>query len=436
MYGSIFCTPCKYPYLAINSGSTRCFNISIGFDFYMTLSIVILLASLFIYFTSQAKERKYEAFLLMIFPTLDVLSDLLYICTTTFISDIILSLSLVSFILPNILFLAILRRANALIPSNLLLYPGFIYVSRNLIWLGVSNGYPLFDGEKLSLSFDSHDSIPKITSYIVIWIVLILCQLVYLLIYLLVWPIISFILILLWSIVGLYLFQSKCICIGPVWNYWFKQWIGDEKMKLLNLNKPDDHIDFAILNESLLAEFLFETLPQLLIQSYNTILIEAVDGAYIFSVILSGYNTLNGLYKYGYHVLYKRIPVSDVPREIELLGGFLKYKNNKQIVPDAENQPEIEAWSLLVEIGNHQELVDLVETKNLKSPFDLRCADDSILEEILCLYLKLKTDREHQQLKELFDKFKNDEKSYTDAAMEVVELFGFIRESAEQTLIT
>ena len=87
------------------------------------------------------------------------------------------------------------------------------------------------------------------------------------------------------------------MCIGPVWNFWFINWLGTERFNALALEKAKEDIDFAILNESLFTEFICETMPQLIIQSINTSLTGGVNPAFLFSVILSGYNTVNGIYK-------------------------------------------------------------------------------------------------------------------------------------------
>jgi hypothetical protein len=202
----------------------------------------------------------------------------------------------------------------------------------------------------------------------------------------------------MWFIVGIYLFQSKVICIGSIWNYWLGHWIGDERFNELNLLQPDSHIDFAILNESLFSEFLFETFPQLLLQIINTSLVGGTNFAFIFSVALSGYNTLNGIYKYGYYVIYKQKSLRDVPQEIELLGGFFKSKH-KQVVPGTEDEPEAkleaeaEAWKILIETG-HADIVEMLFVhKNLKTPQDLKEAEIEILEEILNKYKDLKSKR-------------------------------------------
>lgn len=169
-----------------------------------------------------------------------------------------------------------------------------------------------------------------------------------------VWPLVSTALITIWLCIGMFLYQSKVICIGPVWNYWISKWLGIDHPSYQALLKGEDEIDLAILNKSLLAEFLIETLPQLIIQSVNTVFINDVNAVFLFSVILSSYDTINGLWKYGYYILYLGKSFSEVPHEIEMFGGFIKSSYD----PQNPNQPsnphheyELKAWKLILESG-------------------------------------------------------------------------------------
>ena len=413
---------CPYPYYTIWLGSTTCTNIAIAFDFITVMTVVILLTVLFLCCLAQAGSRKYEALILMLFPTLDVYSDILYIFTSIFYNKSLIILSIVFFILPNFLFFGTLRKLKAVVPTNLIRFPGFKYVSPNLIWLGMKDGYPLFDGTRPSISFDQHDSIPKLLSYVVVWVVLIISQISYILAYLLLWPITSLLLVIIWSTVGMYLLQSKVLCIGNVWNFWFFFWLGSEQFNMLALERSGSNIDFGILNESLFTEFICETMPQLIIQSINTWYTGGVNAAFLFSVSLSGYNTINGLYKYLYYVAYLRKSISDVPQEIKMLGGFVKsnFKRDTttKIVP--VTCYEVEAWERLLFSQEHP-IFEIIFRSGLKSATDLKAADPTLLSEILKKYKELKTDKEHNELKAMFDGFLDEKNSVIGATVEIYE---------------
>ncbi len=72
--------------------------------------------------------------------------------------------------------------------------------------------------------------------------------------------------ILLWFAIGLFLFASKVMAIRAVHNTWYYIWTGcsDHDMTV--------EVDLALLNEALFAEFLFESLPQMIVQSMNNTL--------------------------------------------------------------------------------------------------------------------------------------------------------------------
>jgi hypothetical protein len=92
-----------------------------------------------------------------------------------------------------------------------------------------------------------------------------------------------------WFIVGIFLFQTKTLSIGVVWNYWMRCWTGGEEQS------TDALIDVAFFNESIFNEFIMEALPQLIIQATNNNLTATVSPIAIFSIALSGYLIFNGL---------------------------------------------------------------------------------------------------------------------------------------------
>ena len=66
---------------------------------------------------------------------------------------------------------------------------------------------------------------------------------------------------IVWLLLGFYLHQVKSMSIGRVWTWWFRVWTGTNKFDITAA------VDTGLMNESLFAEFVCETLPQLLIQS-------------------------------------------------------------------------------------------------------------------------------------------------------------------------
>lgn len=286
--GSKECFVCPYPLSSVKLGSTECSAFAIQFSFEGIASILSGLVALFLFSLSFAKSQQVPAFVVMAFPTLDILTDLAYIATTTFVSPMLYSISVFFFILPNSIFVLKLYERGAY-PSLIIPFPG-TQMFPKVIWLSSNRGYPLVNEERLSYSFEKHDSIPKLISYWVLWIFLVAGQFAYLIAYVF-WFGINIPLLLPWFILGIFLFQSKVWSIGPVWNFWVTRWTGSDRF-----NQPDKVIiDTGLLNESLFSEFLMETLPQLIIQSFNNQLTNLWTPIGYFSAALSVAIALNGM---------------------------------------------------------------------------------------------------------------------------------------------
>ena len=78
-------------------------------------------------------------------------------------------------IVPNLWFLTHLYTASALPTGIYKLYPGW-GISDRLLWLGIRKGYPMFNGQGFSFSFNKHDSLPKVLGYFMTWLMLIIAQ--------------------------------------------------------------------------------------------------------------------------------------------------------------------------------------------------------------------------------------------------------------------
>ena len=123
---------------------------------------------------------------------------------------------------------------------------------------------PTIDGNVISV-FYNHDNIPKTIIFILEWVLLIGFQLIYLFC-LPLWFCVDLIFALFWIFVGLCLFQLKIICVKKIWNEYIMIFSGSRKFrKSLNGSR----VDTALLNESIVTEFVLETIPQLTTQGIN-----------------------------------------------------------------------------------------------------------------------------------------------------------------------
>jgi hypothetical protein len=204
-------------------------------------------------------ESKFRAavFAIMLFPAMDICSDIIYIISNPFISPVFFGLVVASFFLSNGSFIKKLYDDGA-VPFTVRFYPGFRYgLVKNLWWLGQRSGYPTIDGELSSLVFDNNDDIMKLFSFIFLWLALIVMQFLTISTFAL-WMLVTSPLLLLLFIPGVICFQTKVIAVGIVYNTFMYYWTAGDFIR-----KSDDYkVDPALLNEAIFAEFMFETMPQ------------------------------------------------------------------------------------------------------------------------------------------------------------------------------
>lgn len=112
----------------------------------------------------------------------------------------------------------------------------------------------------------------------------------------------------------------KSLAIIGVYNKWVYLYSGvsvSHEVLVTDINKPLPVrvvIDKHILNESLYSEILFESLPQIVLQVVNNVYLGTswTFVSYI-SVVVSGINILNGIYRVAYYKYYLKINLVDIP---------------------------------------------------------------------------------------------------------------------------
>ena len=156
--------------------------------------------------------------------------------------------------------------------------------------------------------FDAHDNMIKFVLYLCAWVGIVLFQVVYAFpLYLL--ALVDGMCYVLMLFVGYFLYQTKSLSMNHVFNKYIALWLGAEKTGMLQkLTKPtSDVFDFAFFNKSLLAEFLSETFPQLIVQSYNnTYTNQWTSTLNVVSAAASVVISVNGLWR----MLYWKVNLS------------------------------------------------------------------------------------------------------------------------------
>ena len=305
--GSVQCSSCDNFAGNVHEASTSCPHFFLPASPLIYYSLGSFIAVLFLSALLFAGENFSIMFVLGLFPLLDIVSDMVYILSVKFWNFELLICAIIFFVVPSSMFVYKLIRMGAY--PHLVKFVGLEIMHDKHIWLGVSpEGFPLINGERSTLLHKEHDSIDKLMWYWVLWLLLLAFQVMFLVICF-VWYFLVAVLLVVWLFVGFTLYQTKMLAIGKVWNAWFSTWTQSDFF-----NK-EISLDASVLNESLFHEFMLETVPQIAIQSVNNALI--FNGNFpavsLFSLAMSIFIAVNGVYRYGYYLLWKGIKFDEIP---------------------------------------------------------------------------------------------------------------------------
>ena len=282
----------------MDQGSASCTNY--GFNSLAALIgiilffVMIIVASLV--FLPEAIAVKMSCLTLLLLPTIDVASDSMYFSYQTFYNlEAFVGCGVLLFV-PMFHFLYELYLLRA-IPG-----PVCRHHLAHLWWLGIDRGYPAVRGERVSWAFEAHDNLIKFVIFWCSWALIVGYQLLYALpLYLL--ALVDGVCYVLMLFMGYFLYQSKSLSMNYVFNKYITLWLGaDQTGLLVKLTKPTNVVfDFAFFNKSLLAEFVTETFPQLVVQSYNnTYTNQWTSTLNVVSAAASVVISVNGLWRMLY----------------------------------------------------------------------------------------------------------------------------------------
>jgi hypothetical protein len=122
--------------------------------------------------------------------------------------------------------------------------------------------FPTFLGDRFSLvvSFESHDNLYVIVLELLTWVIAVFLQIVTLFAF----PMF----LVFWLCVGIFLQMTKTISMGTVWNVWFYVWTGHHYW-----DDTYGTVDTEDLNYGLLTQFCMETIPHIILQTVNNTLL-------------------------------------------------------------------------------------------------------------------------------------------------------------------
>jgi hypothetical protein len=325
--------------------------------------------------------------ILILFPLLDVFSDFLYILTSDFFLDIIFILCVFFYLLPCAFFAYEIIHVEKLNPRPPLCirFP----IDGNVWWLTSRGSVPLINGSHPAYLPEDIDSFFKIIFLFLVWIYYSILQLVTWLAFLL-WTLVLDPPMILWTVLGIFLYQTKVLALTPVWNMWVERWAGDgNHEKYLKKGM----LDVKVLNKSLFHEFVFETTPQIIVQFVNGELMQqftfnTFQGRIgYFSISMSILFALDGLYSFGYYIYYKKTSLDKVPLFIdippELLAEYLHARNDKdhkQVDEYTNSAPKTPSDAINMEIGNVIHAIEMKSVSKAEEGIKLRNDDNALLE--------------------------------------------------------
>ena len=287
----------QFPHYATVEGSSRCDGIFLNSDDLTRYTTFFFMVGLYFLMLLCAGGQKFIAILFFsVGPALDLIGDVVTILSTPFFNRYLFYFCCTFVVLPNVGFVMMLIEIDA--PCILFtLYPSYKDHALRL--------NAVFRGQQVSCGV--LDFLAMIG--FVIWM---------------------FISIILWSPVflpGCFFYQSKVIAIKAVWDNWMFFWTFSNAHKM-----EDFEIDTELLNESLFHEFIYETMPQLILQAYNANLTGQWTPFQLFNTSMSAFMTMNGLWTFGYWHYYRGLSFDQIPAKSAILFFIeLELESNYQI---------------------------------------------------------------------------------------------------------
>lgn len=273
-----------------------------------TLALVLTAMAVVVLICMYHGKQRVAIFVNLLFPTLDVFSDLAYLTTNEFYNIGLFIACFLSVAIPAVMFTKTLVERGAR-PS---LYVKF----RDSWWLRAGNDldhiyYPIFpffasNGGRLPLlSSTEHSTFGSVLLEGIAWICAITAQIAT---FVVVIPA-NILFLAFWYLVGAFLHMSKMITIGTVWNVWFQLWTQS------TIHSTDVDVDTAELIQFLEEEFVTETIPQFVIQLINNLLLGRFSPIAAFSMTFSIVMSINSVWRHVYHrfVRTETVALEEIP---------------------------------------------------------------------------------------------------------------------------
>ncbi|MEK9698547.1 MAG: hypothetical protein VW270_22435, partial [Candidatus Poseidoniales archaeon] len=295
--GAAECKKCPLLKGTFGKGSPDCDATSLRGSSNIQESVFTVIAAIAAASIGMAVNDRLATAVFSFFPALDFISDIVYVLEVGFVSPYLFYAAIVCLFLSGLMFVNELAKLESY-PSFLIPFPGK-YLFAKVRWLSHEGMSPLVEGQ--NVGFERHDNLPKVFAFIVLWLFLIGLQVIWFVMYIL-WIILHCVWWGPWLVFGLILYQLKSMCVKRVYNLWIYGWtLSTDHFKLDYEEYPTDA---GMMNESLLNEFILESIPQLLLQGINnTYTDQWLTGVTLFSFVFSLTIVINSIWRFGYYRL-------------------------------------------------------------------------------------------------------------------------------------
>lgn len=322
----------RLSYNILSSSGTDCpwYNFSVTND---TLSIIELTLAFFyfaahvvivIYKSKKSTSNIYDrltialGFLIYtVIPVLDTLTDLAYLLTVSFANLAVVVVACLCYLLPKFYFMRYLLWGTGSTNKQALV--------ENHPRVFIRPRFPFWDMPS-SLLFSKYDVLYK-------YIVTLIVSFPYL--------IINCPFLLMWLLLGVFLFNIKVMAIVPIQKLWFYIWTHPSMEKQhyhrMLLNSKKGVVDGKVLNESIYITALIETFPWIAIQVINNIATVGMSNwspLAILSLVFSVSNAFLVFCRVCFYRCYKkRSRLIDAPIELSIAGISILDVQQEAIAP-------------------------------------------------------------------------------------------------------
>lgn len=118
-----------------------------------------------------------------------------------------------------------------------------------------------------------------------------------------------------WAVFGIFLYMTKLFANKAIQDFWLSVWTGEA------VKPSGEMVDKKVLNESIFSEIVFESLPELILQSLNNQLLGEWNIVGYISAANSALSVANGVYRVLYFKFYLKQNLVDVEVDLYLISG-------------------------------------------------------------------------------------------------------------------